>query len=115
MQFWYIVLAILFFSFAQCIAWMQMNAPILWSSFERYKWLLVLLGIPVSWIFMTATRYAVNGFNGDLWPSRIVSFASGIVVFTVLTWLLKGETVNMKTLVCISLAMIIVLIQIFWK
>ena len=66
MQIRYIVLAVLFFSIGQSMAWMQMNAPILWSSFNRYKWILILLGIPVTWIFMTATQYAVSGFEGNL-------------------------------------------------
>ena len=115
MQIRYVVLAVLFFSVAQALAWMQMNAPILWSSFNRYKWILVLLGIPVTWIFMSATRYAVTGFSGDLWPGRILSFTTGIVVFTALTWFLKGEAVSMKTAVCLVLATAIFLIQVFWK
>ena len=41
MQTRYIVLAVLFFSIGQSMAWMQMNAPILWSSFNRYKWILI--------------------------------------------------------------------------
>ena len=115
MQLRYIVLAVLCFSFAQAIAWAQMNGPILWSSFNRYKWILILLGIPVTWIFMTATKYAVTGFDGNLWPGRILSFSTGIVVFTALTWFLKGEPVNMKTFTCLILATAILLIQVFWK
>ena len=115
MQTRYVVLAVLFFSIGQAIAWMQMNAPILWSSFNRYKWILILLGIPVTWIFMTATQYAVNGFEGNLWPGRILSFVTGIITFSILTWLFKGEPVTMKTSVCIILATAIFLIQVFWK
>jgi len=115
MQHRYIVLAVLFFSIAQSIAWMQMNAPILWSSFNKYKWILILLGIPVTWIYMTATKHAVIGFEGNLWPSRILSFVTGIIVFTVLTWWFKGESINMKTAVCLVLSAAIFLIQVFWK
>ena len=115
MQIRYVVLAVLFFSVAQCVAWMQMNAPILWSSFNRYKWLLMLLGIPVTWMFMSATRYAVTGFDGNLWPGRILSFVTGIITFTALTWFLKGEAVTIKTTICLVLAFAILLIQVFWK
>lgn len=115
MQTRYIVLAVLFFAFGQCMAWMQMNAPILWSSFNRYKWLLMLLGVPVTWVFMTATRYAVTGFEGNLWPGRILSFVTGIITFTILTWMFKGEALSMKTAVCIVLAFAILIIQVFWK
>jgi hypothetical protein len=115
MQIRYIVLAVLFFSIGQSMAWMQMNAPILWSSFNRYKWILILLGIPVTWIFMTATQYAVSGFEGNLWPGRILSFVTGIITFTILTWAFKGEVVNMKTAVCLVLSVAILLIQVFWK
>ena len=115
MQIRYVVLAVLFFSIAQSIAWIQMNSPILWSSFNKYKSILILLGIPVTWMFMTATRYAVTGFDGDLWPGRILSFVSGIITFTALTWFFKGEAVNMKTAVCLVLAFAILIIQVFWK
>jgi hypothetical protein len=115
MQIRYIVLSILFFSIAQCIAWVQMNAPILWNSFNRYKWFLMLLGIPVTWMFMSATKYAVTGFEGNLWPGRILSFVTGIITFTALTWFLKGEAVTIKTSVCLVLAFAILLIQVFWK
>ena len=115
MQIRYIVLAVLLFCLGQAIAWMQMNARILWRSFNRYKWILILLGIPVTWIYMTATRHAVVGFDGSLWPGRILSFSTGIVTFTILTWMLKGEAVSMKTAVCLVLAFAILLIQVFWK
>jgi hypothetical protein len=44
-----------------------------------------------------------NGFEGNLWPGRILSFVTGIITFTILTWLFKGEPVTMKTSVCLVL------------
>jgi hypothetical protein len=50
-----------------------------------------------------------------LWPSRILAFATGIVVFALFTYLFTGEGVTLKTGVCLALAGIIVAIQLLWK
>ena len=57
----------------------------------------------------------VAGFNGLLWPQRFLAFSTGIIIFTVLTWYLKGEGLSVKTLVSLGLAFLLSIVQIFWK
>ena len=75
----------------------------------------MLLGVPITWLFMEATRYAVTGFEGNFWPSRFVSFVSGIVMFTIMTWLFRSEVITLKTTISLCLAFCILFIQVFWK
>jgi multidrug transporter EmrE-like cation transporter len=57
----------------------------------------------------------VIAFNGQLWPSRLIGFSIGAIVFTWLSWAIFSEPVTPKTWVCLTLAMTILLIQLFWK
>ena len=115
MSYKHILYAVLLFLFGQTITWIQINGSILWPWAKQYKIIFLLLGIPVSWVFMEATAIAVNGFGGEFWPSRIISFASGIFVFSILTYVFKSEAITLKTAISLILALSIVLIQLFWK
>ena len=110
-----ILIGIILFLIGQCIVWIQVNGPLLWEWARTFKWVLLLLGIPITWLFMEATRYAVAGFDGNFWPSRFVSFVSGIVIFTVMTYIFKSEPFTMKTAVSLILALLLLIIQVFWK
>lgn len=110
-----IALAFFLFTMGQILAWIQLNGPLLWSWAREVRWLLILLGIPITWIFMKATESAVNGFEGMFWPGRFISFTAGIIIFSILTYLFKSEPINLKTAVSLSLALMLLLIQLFWK
>jgi putative Ca2+/H+ antiporter (TMEM165/GDT1 family) len=107
--------AFILFAIGQSVVWFQVNGPIIWPIAKQYRWILILLGIPITYIFMKATESAVNGFDGEFWPSRFVSFVIGIIIFSVLTWIFRGEGINIKTAVCLCLAVTIIFIQLFWK
>jgi len=76
---------------------------------------LMLLGVPITWAFMEATRYAVSGYEGQFWPGRFTSFVAGIIVFTIMTYVFKGEVITLKTSVSLLLAFALILVQLFWK
>lgn len=115
MNYKYILYAITMFLIGQSLAWFQFNGPIIWSWAKQYKYIILLLGLPVSWFFMEATNNAVLGFDGQLWPSRFVSFVSGMFVFSILTYIFKSEPITTKTTICLVLAFGIIIIQLFWK
>ena len=109
---------ILFFvliSVAQLAVWFQINGQFIWPSFTKNELMLCLLGTPVSWAFIKATKYGYIAFEGVLWPQRLIGFATGIILFSLLTWLFLNEGINTKTTVCLILSLTIVLIQMFWK
>jgi len=110
-----IIYCILLFVLGQILVWFQLNGQFLWTSFRKYEALLILTGIPITWIFIEATRQGYTAFNGLLWPQRFLAFVCGIFVFTIFTWLFKGEGLTTKTFLSLALAGTIVGIQIFWK
>jgi len=110
-----ITFAIILFTIGQALVWIQVNGPIIWPWAKKYKLFITLFGIPITYIFMEATRLAVTGFEGLFWPGRFASFVSGIFIFTILTWFFCNEGISLKTFVSLVLASSIILIQLFWK
>lgn len=115
MNYKHIATSILIFLLGQIVVWVQVNGPLLWQWSRTYKLALMFLGVPITWAFMEATRYAVSGFGGQFWPGRFMSFVAGIFVFTIMTYMFKDEAVNLKTGVSLLLALSLILVQLFWK
>lgn len=115
MNYKHIALSITIFLLGQIVVWMQVNGPLLWQWARTYKIALMFLGVPITWAFMEATRYAVSGFGGQFWPGRFTSFVAGIFIFTLMTYIFKGEAINLKTAVSLMLAASLLLVQLFWK
>ena len=110
-----ILLGILFFFLAQIVTWFQMQGQFIWVSFKDNPLLVSLLGLPISYLFIMATKYSVEGSNGLLWPSRFIGFGVGIIVYTILLSVFFKEGISSKTATTLLLAFIIILIQAFWK
>jgi hypothetical protein len=72
---------------------------------------MALMGVPVSYLFITATKLCYVAFDSKIWPGRILTFASGIIIFTTLTHVFLGEPMTWKTMVSIFLTFIIILLQ----
>ena len=74
-----------------------------------------LMGVPVSFVYIYATQYLVEAFNGDLWPQRLIGFSMGMFAFAFLTYIHLNQAITLKTAVTLALATAIVVIQIIWK
>ena len=111
----YIALSALLFTVGQLIVWIQVNGPIIWTWAKEWRWALMFCGVPITYLFMEATKYSVDGFQGEFWPGRFLSFVSGIFMFTLMTYLVVGESVSLKTAICLLLSLSIILIQLFCK
>jgi hypothetical protein len=110
-----ILLATLFMTLGQIGSFMQLQGSIKYGWSEKYFWLLLLSGIPISYLYIKSVNLYVQGFGGQIWPSRLVGFALGVVIFTILSSVLFQEHLNLKTVISLILAFTIVGIQIFWK
>jgi len=104
----------LLFLLGQSMVFYQVNGQFLWEMAKKNPMMMSLLGIPVSFIYIYATDYLVQAFDGSLWPQRLIGFAMGIVAFTFLTYHHLGEPITIKTGVTLLLALLIVLIQVFY-
>ena len=86
-----------------------------YSILKNNTWFVVLLGLPISYLFMISVKYFVAAYDGQIWPSRLIGFGIGVIVFGLMShWLFK-EPFTLKTLICLGLGSLIVLIQILWK
>jgi len=111
-----LLFAILLYTLGQSLIWIQTNGQFVWKWVDRNPlFMSIFLGVPISYIFIKATRFAVDYFDGTLWPSRFIGFSIGIICFALLTWFIKGEGMSAKTLTCCLMALTIISIQIFWK
>jgi len=88
----------------------------LWSNWiKRNPFFLALIGLPIGYFVILASREMVNLYNGETWPNRIIGFSIGVIVFSVMAWFILKEPLTTKTMVCLFLSFVILLIQLFWK
>lgn len=73
------------------------------------------MAIPLTWVFLQATKVGVEGFGGNLWPNRFIGFVVGMVSYILLTNHFFNEPVTPKIAVQLGLAFSILLVQLFWK
>ena len=100
---------------AQILTFFQLQGQMKIEWFKNNLWLTLLMGIPISYLFMMSVKNMVLAYDGQIWPSRLIGFGIGVVVFTAMShWLFK-EPLTLKTLTCLGLGVCIILIQIFWK
>ena len=108
----YIVITIALFLLNNVLIWYQLNSQLVWDWAKGTKSMLVmsLMGIPISMLFWYATKWGYIGF-GNLWSVRFLGFATSMITFPIMTYLYLGETITLKTLISIILALIIMLLQ----
>jgi hypothetical protein len=100
---------------AQTLTFIQLQGPMKWDLLKNNKNWLVLLGLPISWLFMNSVKNFVLAFEGLIWPSRLIGFSIGITVFTIMSQWMFSEGLNLKTAICLLLGLTILAIQLFWK
>ena len=111
-----LVIAILLFTLGQSLIWVQTNGQFLWKWFDKNPFILsITFGTIISYIFIFATKYVVNHFDGLLWPGRFIGFGIGMVVYAIFTSYFFNEGITMKTAVSLSLCLLLITIQVFWK
>ena len=110
-----ILAAVILFTIGQAMIWFQTNGQFVWPWAKENPMLMALIGFPISYILIVATKYVVAGFDGLLWPGRLVGFGTGMIVMAILTYCYMGEGITTKTLISLVLATTLVFIQVFWK
>jgi hypothetical protein len=110
-----ILIGVGLFFLGQTLIFAQLNFQFIYPWFKNNTFLLSLLGIPISYIFILATKYSVKGFDGELWPQRFLGFATGIIVYTICTKIFFNQDLNLKTIISLLLATMIITVQAFWK
>ena len=110
-----LIQGILLYFLGQILVWYQINGQFISEWVKSNPLVMSLFGFPVSFVYIYATQYCVEAFNGELWPQRLIGFAAGCIVFAFLTFIHLNQAITLKTAVTLALAVAIVVIQIVWK
>ena len=105
----------LLFLLGQTLVWYQINGQFISEWIKQRPLVMSLMGVPISFIYIYATKYTTEAFDGDLWPQRLIGFSMGMIAFAILTFIHLNQGITPKTAVTLALATAIVVIQIIWK
>jgi len=109
-----ILLGMLFFAIGHAFGWFQLNLQNVSEWWKDKPFLsAILMGLPTSIFFWFAWKNIVEA-AGSAWSARFIGSSTGMFVFSILTWYILGESMfTTKTMICLTLAILIILIQIF--
>ena len=110
-----LIIGILYGIVAQILTFLQLQGNIKWGFLQKYPILTLLSAVPLSYMFLKSVEHIVKSFNGEIWPSRLIGFSIGIIVFALMSYLIFKEPITLKTVICLILGMIILGIQILWR
>lgn len=111
----YILLGALVTFIAQAGAWFQHNLQFKYPKLDETWWGMYALSIPLTYVFILATRYNVAGYGGSIWAGRFIGFAIGIVVYAVLVQIYFKEPFTIKIAIQLLLCLGILGVQAFMK
>jgi len=110
-----LLIGVLYGILGQIFSFLQLQGSVKYGWFQKYPIIILLSAVPSAWFYIKSVENLVHWGNGELWPSRLIGFGIGIIIFVSLSWILFKEPITLKTLTCLLLAASILLIQIFWK
>jgi multidrug transporter EmrE-like cation transporter len=110
-----LLLGMLYGLIAQILTFLQLQGNIKYNWFEKYPIIVLSTAIPISYLFIKSVEHLVAHYDGQIWPSRLIGFAIGIIVFGLMSYYLFKEPLNLKTIICLLLGGCILGIQILWK
>mgnify|MGYP004269590947 FL=1 len=73
------------------------------------------MAIPLTYVFILATKYNVVGYGGSIWGARFVGFALGMLVYAIMIQIFFKEPFTTKIAVQLLLCFSILAVQAFWK
>lgn len=108
-----IVLGISSLVLVHILVWLTTNLQLVesWKDSNKIWWVIIGLAIPTSILAAYATRMLYLSLD-SVWSIRFIGFGTSYLVFPVMTWMLLGESMfTLKTLLCIALSIVILMIQ----
>jgi hypothetical protein len=110
-----IIYGIIYGLLGQMGSFMQLQGAMKLGWYPKYFWPVLLMSVPLSWLYIKSVEHFVAAFDGQLWPSRLIGFGLGITIFSIMSHFMFKEPLTPKTLVCIGLGLTIIAIQVIWK
>lgn len=87
-----------------------------WSKWIKDNpFLMSVLGVPFTYYTIKAARIMIESYDGQSWPNRLIGFGLGVIIFSIMSWFFLKEPMVLKTIICLFLSFVILLIQLFMK
>ena len=115
LNWYYIFLGFVVTIIAQVGAWFQHNLQFKNPKYDETWWGMYAMAIPLTYVFILATKYNVVGYGGSIWGARFVGFALGMLVYAIMIQIFFKEPFTMKIAVQLLLCFTILAVQAFWK
>tara|TARA_R110002020_G_scaffold336345_3_gene551549 strand:- start:465 stop:806 length:342 start_codon:yes stop_codon:yes gene_type:complete len=107
-----IFLTLLFMVLGHLSAWFAYNGQYAWESWKRNPFLTAIILGPVTTAMFWWSAYYGYAATGSAWSVRFIGFASSYFVFPIMTYVILNESfTNPRTLICIALSLLIMVIQ----
>lgn len=106
------IIGVLLMLLAQSLVFVQSYFPLKYNWVDKNKWVLYMMSIPITFIFIKATKICVTEF-GTNWSSRFIGQSIGVLTFIILNYIIFNEELNIKNLICLILTIIILIIQFY--
>ena len=100
---------------AQIGTFLQLQGNVKYDWYSKHPVILLSCAIPLSWLYIQSVKHLVLAFGGEIWPSRMIGFGIGVIVFSIMGYLLFREPITLKTGISILLAIGIILTQLIIK
>jgi hypothetical protein len=110
-----VFLGILFGIIGQTGTFCQLQVSYKYGWYDKYPLLVILASVPLGWVYILSVNNFIEGFGGQIWPSRLVGFGVGVIVFTLMSHYLFKEPLDLKNAICLGLGLTIILVQLFVK
>lgn len=113
----YLIILFVFvtYSLSQIFTFYQLQGHLFNKWIKDHPIWMTLLGLPIGYVTILASREMVELWDGKTWPNRLIGFSLGVVIFTFMSQIILREQFTLKTCVCLILCGIILCIQLFWK
>ena len=110
------ILGIIYAVIAQVLTFVQLQGQFKWDWMKEHPLIVACIGgVPISLLYIFSVKHLVVAYDGEKWPSRLIGFAVGAIVFTIMSWSWFKEPLTTKTLVCLGLSVCILGVQLLWK
>jgi hypothetical protein len=109
------IIGLLYGVLAQVITFVQLQGQFKYEWIKDNPFVMSLIGVPLSFLYILSVKHMVAHFDGNMWPSRLLGFSVGAIVFTFMSHWWFQEPFTAKTGVSLFLALCIMMIQLFWK
>ncbi len=106
------IIGILLMLLAQSLVFVQSYFPLKYNWIDKNKWLLYLLSIPITYIFIQATKICVSEF-GTNWASRFIGQSIGMIAFMALNYIFFKEGLDLKNSISLFLLIVVLIIQFY--